>query len=232
MNIPPIPIKLVRQDSHTNDCLRCCAFMVLQHFNQKITKNEVWKKLHIYQKHSGLKGAYFTDLGTLALAKNYHISISHNDWHWWNKSTVKALKKSKPGFIKALKDLRQTKSGWAEKKLIDKEINFINKGGKFYFALPKLTTINNLLNRQIPVILSVRAEDLYHDPKNKRATSIVVVGKENEKYFIKDPYWALDEISSEELYFAWTRNGGWLLAIEPTSKPQPQLPLFEKENKK
>jgi len=53
-----------------------------------------------------------------------------------------------------------------------------------------------------------------------------VAGKENGKYFIKDPYWAVDEVSSQELYTALLRNGGWLLAIEPDSKSQPQLPLF------
>jgi len=232
MNIKSLPIKLVRQDPGSDDCLRCCALMVLQYFDQKISKDEVWKKLHVYQKHSGLEGAFFTDLGKLALSKNYHASISHGDWHWWDKLTVEALRKTKSTFIKALKNLRQAKSDWAERKIINKEINFVRKGGKFHFSLPRLEIIDNLLNRKIPPILAVRAEDLYHDPKNNHTATIVVTGKENGKYFIKDPYWAVDGVSSEELYTAWVRNGGWLLAIEPDSKPQPQLPLFEKENKR
>lgn len=229
MAIIPLPIKLVRQDPGSDDCLRCCALMVFQYFDPKTTKEEVWKKLHVYQKHSGLEGAYFTDLGKLAISKNYNASIYHGDWHWWDKTTVEALKKSKSTFIRALKNLGLAKSHWPWKKLVAKEINFIKKGGKFFFGVPKLETIDKFLNRQIPIFLAVRAEDLYHDPKNSHSSAIVITGKENGKYIIKDPFWAVEEIPSEELYSAWVRNGGWLLAVEPTAKPQPQLPLFERK---
>lgn len=227
MDIAPLPIKLVRQDADSDDCLRCCTLMVLQYFDKVITKEEVWRKLHVYKKHSGLHGGYLTDLGKMALARNYKVSIHHGNWRWWDKATVEAAKKSKATLLKALKQLRQAKKTWGEKKEVSKEINFVNRGGQFHFEIPKLETINGYLYQGCPVILLVCAQELYQNPKEHYIHALVVTGRKGNHYFLKDPYLAIEEISAENLFYAWARASGWLLTIQPLSKPQPQLGLFE-----
>ena len=94
MDIPPLPVQLVRQDPSSDDCGRCCALMLLNFLDDKLSQEEVWHKLHVYKKHSGLFGSYLADIGSLVLSRGHHAVISHCDWHWWDKPTVAAVKKS------------------------------------------------------------------------------------------------------------------------------------------
>ncbi|OGD63704.1 hypothetical protein A2160_03385 [Candidatus Beckwithbacteria bacterium RBG_13_42_9] len=227
MNISPLPIKLVRQQPKTSDCLRCCALMVFNFYADPITKEQVWHKLHVYKKHSGLSGGYVQDLGKLALSKGYQALIYHNDWQWWPKETGEAVKKSKSSLLTNLKVLLKKKKKWQDKKIVRKEIGFLKKGGKFFFELPKTATIDNCLLKKIPVIILVRGEELYQDPESDYSHAMVVVGKKDNNYLIKDPRWALEEIETDHLQYAWARQGGWLLAIYPNKKSEDQLPLFK-----
>src|SRR3972149_3448207 len=57
MDIASLNISLVRQEPKSDDCLRCCAQMIFSYFKDPISKDEIWKKLHVYKKHSGLNEA-------------------------------------------------------------------------------------------------------------------------------------------------------------------------------
>lgn len=218
MDTSPLDIKLVRQQPDSDDCLRCCAKMVFSFFNDSITKGKLWKKLHVYRKHSGLDGGYYSDLGRLAIKRGYKVIIYHNSWHWWNEETAEASKKGKKPLLKALKNLIKDKKSWSDKKILRKEIECVKSGGKFKFEIPSQITIDSYLQKQIPITISVRGEDLYHNPKDNFRHAVVIVGKQGNIYQIKDPYLALDELNQEELIYAWARNGGWAIAIFPTKK--------------
>ena len=217
MDITPLDIELVRQDPHSNDCLRACALMVFKYFDDSTEKSDIWKKLHVYKKHSGLSGGYFSDLGILAISKNYNVTISHYATHWWNKDVLQAAKKGDKALIKTLKELKKQKD-WAGKKEIAKSISYIKRGGKYKIAYPKLETINELLIHRLPVIMNVQAENLYQEPKEKYSHSVVVTGKKSDKYIIRDPYLAVEEVDKDELYYAWVRNGGWMIVLYPKEK--------------
>lgn len=214
MNIPPLDINLIRQDPESDDCLRACALMILKYYNDPIKKETLWKKLHAYKKHSGLKGAYLQDLGSLAIKLGYQATIYHYDWGWWDEETASESTKGKKTFLASLKRLKKEKKSWPDKKSIEKDIKFVKTGGKFRFSFPKIENIDfNIVNR-IPVILSTNAQFLYHQPKSEYDHSIVIVGKENEDYLIRDPLYGLEKIDKDNLFLAWCKASGWMLIIK------------------
>src|SRR4030042_4617841 len=123
-------IKLIRQTPKSDDSLRCCAQMIFNFFGQSLKKELIWKKLHSYKKFSGLEGSFLTDLGLLAIKLGYKPIIYHFDWHWWDKKSFEANKKSNKALVSSLKELKKDKKSWADRKIIDKEIKFSGKDGK------------------------------------------------------------------------------------------------------
>jgi len=208
-------IPLIRQDPKSDDCLRCCALMVVKFFGDKITRDEVWRKLHVYKKHSGLFGAYFSDLGRLALKKGYKAVIYHYDWHFWNIETVESLHKSTKSLLASLATLRKESKSFGVKREISKQLLYVKDGGKYIFEIPNLETIDGFLQKKIPVIISVWGQDFYKNPKEDYRHVIIVSGKDRDEYIIRDPYLALERINEQELDFALKRRGGWMMVIEP-----------------
>lgn len=155
------------------------------------------------------------DLGKLALEKGYKPTIYLYGWNWWDEKTTKALKGGKRVFIKALQNLKRKKKEWKDKKIINKEVAFLKKGGSFKFEHPTLDIIDSYLQKNLPIIIAIRAEHLYRSPKENYPHSIVVVGKDTNDYLIKDPYLALEKVKQEELLYAWTRNGGRAISFTP-----------------
>ncbi len=215
MDISPLPIELARQDPKSDDCLRACALMVFKYFNDPIGKDELWKRLHTYKKHSGLRGGYHQDLGILALKKNYHAEIHHYDYSWWNEDTVSANSKSVKTLIANLKVLKKDKTDWGDKINISKDIKFAKAGGKFIVKLPNLSFIDEYLIKRIPIFLIVREALFYHNPKSDYMHSILVVGKVGNEYIVRDPLYAVDKIHKDELLYAWTNTRGWSMIIYP-----------------
>lgn len=216
MDIDLLPIELVRQHPKSDDCLRACGLMILKYFDDSVSKSEVWKRLHVYKKHSGLWGGYLTDLGMFVAKKDYKSVIYHHDWHWWDEETVNTSEKGEE-LTKALKILKKEKREWAHKKLIAKEIKYLNSGGKLIFQKPGFEIINYYLQKKIPVILSVRGEDIYKNPKEDFNHALVIAGKSGKNYIVKDSYQGLEKIETERLMVAWIRAGGWMMVIEPTA---------------
>ena len=226
MDFEPLSVPLVRQQSKSLDCLRCCASMVFAYFQDSITKDEIWRKLHVYKKHSGLYGSYSQDFGILAIKHDYQATIYHSDWGWWDKPTVAASKKSIPALVKALKTLiKNNYWKWPQKKVLKKQIRFIQAGGNYVFTPPSLPLIDNYLNKQIPVLLFLNSRDLYEDPSENSLHKVVIIGKQTNNYIIRDPYLALDTISGEQLLSAWTRGGGWMMVVTPLQEKS-QMSLF------
>lgn len=211
MNIP-----LIRQDPESDDCLRCCALMAFKYFGDSITKEEIWKKLHVYKKGSLFgEGAYYFDLGRVALKRKYQTTIFHYDWHWWDKEVVTSLNKGKEQLIEALKKLQEKKTKLGDKGLILKEMSYFEDGGLLKFVFPKLELIDDYLKQEVPTILSVQGQDFYHDPKEDYVHAILIVGKKDGNYIVRDPLYGLEEISSHELSYAWVKTGGWMMVIDP-----------------
>jgi len=200
--------------------------MLLNFLGDDISQEEVWRKLHVYKKHSGLYGTYLSDVGSLALSRGHQATIIHNDWHWWDKQTMAAAGKGRSPTVKALRILKQKKKEWGDEKQIDKEIRFAKKGGAYQIQLPKLSAVDTYLQQNLPVILAVRSEELYHDPEETYTHFILVVGKKDNTYLIRDPYLAIEKIEGDELTYAWARQGGWMLVVHPKAQEKPQLPLF------
>jgi ABC-type bacteriocin/lantibiotic exporter with double-glycine peptidase domain len=227
MDIPPLPIKLVRQNLANLNCLQSCALMVLNYFKVSVSPEELRKRVHFYQKHSGLFGSFLTDFGRLAIKKKLTPTISHYDWQWWDQETAEVTSQ-RSKLIKQIKALRKRKTDWGEKKIHTKEVQYLKAGGKFCFEKPRLNQIDFWLQKQLPVVLRVWSADFYHLPGEDYANIIVVVGKRGNDYFIKDPQLALKVIDEADLLIAWTRAGNWLLAVtpQPKSETEDQLPLF------
>jgi uncharacterized protein YvpB len=218
MDIKHISIPLIRQDPGSDDCLRACAYMAFRYFGDDISKDEVWRKIHVYKKHSGLRGGYHQDLGVLALRKNYEATIFHYDYGWWNEDTAQASKKSDKMLISKLKGLKKEKSEWGDKLSIGKDIKFIKAGGKYNFQLPALKTIDEFLIKRVPVFLIVSEALFYHNPKLGYMHSILIVGKRSNNYIVRDPLYAVKQIEAEELLYCWSNARGWMMVIVPKEK--------------
>ena len=219
MNITPLKIDLIRQDPDSDDCLRACALMVFKYFKEPITKEEIWGKLHVYKKHSGLYGGYLSDLGSLAIKKGYQTIIHHYATHTWDKDTIEAANKGKQALKKKMNELKKAKR-WPVRKLYSKSINYLELGGKYKIIFPTLDNLDKYLTQRIPVILSVRAENFYQNPKASYPHYILVIGKKEGKYIIRDPYLAVNKKDGNELLYAWMRHGGWMMVILPKKKKE------------
>lgn len=230
MDIAPPPIKLVRQDPDSDDCLRACALMVFRYFKEPITKDEVWKNLHVYKKHSGLFGGYLSDLGKIANKKGYKTIVFHYATHRWSKDALEATGKGKKVLVKKLKEIKKN-SSWPAKKRLNKSISYLKTGGQYKVVFPKLSSIDNYLMQRIPVIISVRAENFYQNPKAVHSHYILVIGKKSGKYVIRDPYLAVNLIDENELLYAWMRNGGWMMVLLPP-KRKPKAPKVKQQRLK
>lgn len=206
-------IKLVR-GLDKNESLLVCALMLFRYFDDPISKDTLWKKLHVYKKHSGLSGSLLTDLGILAINSGYQAEIYHYATHWWPTICFEENLKGSKALIVALKNARKEKD-WADKKIIDKEIQFLKKGGFFITKVPNLQYINVNLANNTPVIANVNAANFYNNPKEKGTLSVLVYSKTGNNYLIRDPYLALEEIDKEVLSYSWLRNGGWMLVLKP-----------------
>jgi len=215
MDITPLEIDLVRQKPGSEDCLRACALMVFTHYSDPITKEKLWKKLHVYKKHSGLSGSYFADFGKLAQKLGYKTKIHHYDWSWWNESVQSAIQKGKKSTIKALNELKADKKDWPQKKMIKKEVNYLRSKGTYEFKTPKLLDIDAYLMKKMPVIVSIEANFFYHQPNISFHHNILVIGKKDGKYIILDPLYALSKVDADELYFSWIKTGGWMMVVHP-----------------
>ncbi len=192
--------------------------MVFSYFKEPITKEEIWKRLHVYKKHSGLRGSYLWDLGRYAIKRDYKALIYHYDWHWWNKSVVEANTRSNKSLISALNSINKEKDDWAQKKEVIKDIRYVKSGGKYKFEIPKSDIIDDFLMKRIPVILNVRSEDYYKNPKENYAHSIVVIGKKADEYILRDPYLAVNKMKEDDLIYACIRTGGWMMILIPQPK--------------
>lgn len=225
MDIPQIDIELIRQTPETDDCLRACSMMLLNLFGEKYKKSYIWKKIKSYKKHSGLRGTYLTDVGLFFHKLGYSTQISHYDWSWWNEEVVQASGSGKKGLGKALHEYRKQKE-WVHRKVIDKEIRYLDKGN-IIFTPPNINTIDKLLINRIPPIVLVQAEYFFHAPKQKYNHAIIIVGKKGNDYLIKDPLYAVEKKSADELDLAWKNAGGWILSVKPMrAKGNQQQEMF------
>lgn len=201
--------------------------MLGNYWDADISQRKIDKALHVYRNHSGLTGAFIQDLGILLINKGFEVTIHHYDWNWWNKETQEGYKKGPKQLLGALKLLKSEKTKWAYKKIVDKEIRFVKLGGKFDFTLPSAQALDSLLAQQIPPVVLVQAEFLYHQPKEEYTHSIIVLGKENQNYLINDPLYAVTQVPQEELFLAWIRAGAWMLSAKPLKqKPFVQTSLL------
>ena len=75
---------------------------------------------------------------------------------------------------------------------------------------------------KIPVIILVNAEYLYHQPKVNINHFLLIVGKKDGKYKIRDPLYATEDVEENELLYSWGKAGGWMIAINPKEQP-PQV---------
>lgn len=218
MDIKPLSIDLIRQDPKKSDCLKCCALMVFKYFGVDISKSDLWKSVHVYKKHSGLRGAYFQDLGVYAIKKGFEPTIYHYDWSWWNQDIVNALSSSKKALISELRSFKKEKEDWSVRKNLNKDIKYVKAGGRFVFKPPLLSEIDNILINRIPIIIFVDSKQFYHQPNLDGLHSyhsIIVTGKKDNNYFLKDPLFAVEKISSNELYYSFLKTGAWMMTLTP-----------------
>lgn len=195
-----LPVELVKQTSTSRNCLRCCTLMVCNYYKASTNQKEIWKNLPV----RGVNGVYFSEVGKYVLSLGLKVSIHHCEWSWWNKNIVEAASKGGKNLIKSFKQF----------KFPQREIKFVEKGGRYVFKLPTLKTIDGYLEKKVPVIVALNASDLYHDPKRKSRHTILIIGKKNREYLINDPLGLISKIPEKELEFAWMRNSGYALIVE------------------
>ena len=95
-------------------------------------------------------------------------------------------------------------------------VKFMEAGGKFSSTLATLETIDDYLSKNIPVSILVRPSVLYQDVKIKRNHTVVITGKDNDKYEINDPSTRFDnpyKIEKGRLFEAWNPSN-MLVAIQ------------------
>lgn len=192
-------------------CGLACMRMVLGYYGDKVSEKELSKhiKIHSY-------GTFTTDLGALALERGYKVTVftfhlrllGPLEIPFGTKVTDKLLSSAKV----TAKD-KTTYESWKK---------YLRADGKLIWDVPKITEIENWMNKNVPCVININTAATNHFWKNwDNGHQLVVdgVGKNNILVLDPDPY-DKTEYSIEDGIFlpAWSINAklssGFLMAIE------------------
>jgi len=186
--------------------------MLFDYLGDKVTEKELDKKT---KRHSF--GNFFTELGELALDKNYDVTC-----YTIHLSILGPLKLpfGKRIITASLKNLKIRPS---DKMTLDSWKSYLKKGGKLIWDTPKISRIEEYLNNKTPCSIAINTAALRKFwRKWDNGHFLVVEGFDKDNFYVVDPDLptkkAKYKINKDELLPSWainaSRSSAFLMVIE------------------
>jgi len=193
MNIP------ILKGEGNQSCGITCLRMVLAYYGKDISQKELEKLNEI---KNGINHLY--DLGYVILKNKFSSSIIGYDFMLFNNPD----ENSPEEFLKNTEFIGQSK------EIKESCLKYLKEGGKLKVKVPSLQDINNYLDKDIPVILGVRAKIIEGRNPAHILHYVVLEGYDEESYFIVDPVGKKYKIEKNKLIYAWFSRLGQFLVVE------------------
>lgn len=210
MNIPHI-----YQKPGSFHCQLATSLMVLKYFKDEMNYEDLEIILKEYMLDGGMHSQgpaqFFADRG-------YDVFFAHHDLQMLIPEIENCTEKDIEKFKKRLLELEDNQDNQYQIEKIKLDIKLMESGVKYSTRLPKLSDIDDYLNKNIPVVLSaVRNKGLHLRPGAGQGNhAIVITGKENDEYFVNDPSPNSEgqyKISSDRLLHAWYNSGAHMRVV-------------------
>lgn len=150
--------------------------------------------------------------------RGYETFFAHHDLGMLDSSIENCTEKDVAKLEERLASLERNEKNVYQIEKLTLDIEFIKNGGHYSSSLPKLTMIDDYLDKGLPVVLSgVRNKGLHLNPTAGNGNhSIVIVGKEDDIYFVNDPSPKTDgeySIHRDRLLHAWYNSGAQMRVV-------------------
>jgi len=212
-----VPLKKQKKGSY--HCGLACLMMLMEYYRQKCDYDQLLKEAKVYKKLPGKKsgGIYTADLGCLALKRGFKVFLNYHHPGILDK-TIEDISEKNVGKLKNyLKKIGEEKMPLKIKRQIEKDIKYIEAGGKYSTKLPTLKSLDKYLNKKIPVMVCLAMNSLRSNPLKESAHFVVIAGKEKNDYWINDPSTRFTKpykLPSDKLLHSWYNAGSFLMVID------------------
>lgn len=199
LKVPYIPQK------NPKECAIACVAMILNYYKRKFAKEKFLKKLKV-DKY----GFSLSDIAKETIDSGYKIEFG-----FWDSDLIKKgffdefpIKPSELEQYAVKVDLNRT-----FKTILKDILAFFKKHPSSIKIEPvNLQKLDVFLNINVPIIIHVDVLS-YFDKTDDSIHSILIIGKENQKYIVLDPLLGKKILPANKLLKVWQNAGGYYLVI-------------------
>ncbi|MBL7148271.1 MAG: C39 family peptidase [Nanoarchaeota archaeon] len=193
MNIP------ILKGEGNQSCGITCLRMVLAYYGKEVSQKELEK---FNQIREGINHLY--DLGYTALKNKFSSLIIGYDFMLFNNPNEENPKE----FLKNTEFIGQSKD------IKESCLKYLKEGGKLKVKIPSLKDINKYLDKEVPIILGIRAKIIEGRNPAHILHYVILEGYNEETYSIVDPVGKKYKIEKNKLVYAWFSRLGQFLVVE------------------
>lgn len=180
-------------------CGITCLRMVLSYYKKEVSQEELEKFNEIRE---GINHLY--DLGYITLKNNFKSSIIGYDFMLFNNPN----EENPEEFLKNTEFIGQSKD------IKESCLKYLKEDGKLKVKIPSLKDINKYLDRNIPIILGIRAKIIDGTNQAHILHYIILESYDEENYNVIDPIGKKYKIEKNKLVYAWFSRLGQFLVVE------------------
>lgn len=194
-------VKLIKQ----KNCAISCIAMIMEYYHKSFNIQGFAKDLSIDEY-----GYSLLDIAEFLIKQGFKIEIGHFDQDLLCRNQFSKFPIKLKEFEKYLSE---TEIDESLKPYLQEDIEFIKKRPKIIKIEPvTLQKLDHFLTKKIPVLIHVDVKS-YSDKTDDSIHSILIIGKENQKYIVLDPLLGKKILPASKLLKVWQDGGGYYLVI-------------------
>ncbi|PIR87844.1 MAG: hypothetical protein COU10_02400 [Candidatus Harrisonbacteria bacterium CG10_big_fil_rev_8_21_14_0_10_45_28] len=210
-----LKVPLIQQREGSYHCQVATTLMILEFLQDSMSYDELLSALDPYLLDDGM---HSQGPALFFRKRGYETFFAHHDLGMLDSSIENCTEKDVAKLEERLASLERNEKNVYQIEKLTLDIEFIKNGGHYSSSLPKLTMIDDYLDKGLPVVLSgVRNKGLHLNPTAGNGNhSIVIVGKEDDIYFVNDPSPKTDSeysIHRDRLLHAWYNSGAQMRVV-------------------
>lgn len=210
-----LDVSLIKQREGSYHCQVATTLMILEFMLDSMKYDELLSALEPYMLDDGM---HSQGPALFFRKRGYETFFAQHDLGMLDPSIENCTEKDVAKLEKRLAGLEKNEKNKYQIEKLTLDIEFIKSGGYYSSSLPKLAMIDEYLGKGLPVMLSgVRNKGLHLNPTAGNGNhSIVIVGKENDIYFVNDPSPKTDgeySIHKDRLLHAWYNSGSQMKVV-------------------
>ena len=179
--------------------------MMMEYYHKSFNAQGFIKDLSIDEY-----GYSLLDIAKFLIKQGFKIEIGHFDQDLLCRNQFSKFPIKLKEFERYLSKTEIDKS---LKLYLQEDIEFIKKHPKILKIEPvNLQKIDGFLKRKIPVLIHVDVKS-YFDRTDDSIHSILIIGKDNQKYIVLDPLLGKKILPASKLLKVWQNGGGYYLVV-------------------